>query len=363
LEQIGVNRGGIREAVRSYGRLSAPPLLIVDISHIELPLNELEALSHVCPPDTQVIAVGTEDAVGLYRSLLHYGVLDYFVKPVPAELFTRAVERACRLNEDVRSEPKHGKVVAVMGGSGGVGATTILCAVADLLSRKYRRRVAVLDLNFQWGDVDLQFGCTGGNGLIEMTTDPGRIDKLFLDRVAQKLAPRLSLLSAKDPVNTHASARPDKLLQAVVQLRRHYHFILLDLGRHAAIAAAAADMYNADMGMLILQPTLSGLQNAAAMLEMMQAYRASNQLKLVLNHPRPAMKSGPDKYQIEKFIGRSLDCVISYGGRRVADAAAAGHPITQRRGPVARQFDTLVGSLAGPVYRNPIRRFWRPFIV
>src|SRR5690606_35697380 len=93
-ETTYIQKGRIPDARRDYANRNMPPVLIVDISYAALPLSELKTLADICPPEVNVVALGTRDTVGLYRDLMEIGVTDYLVKPVPADLLFRAIARA-----------------------------------------------------------------------------------------------------------------------------------------------------------------------------------------------------------------------------------------------------------------------------
>src|ERR1700751_1302445 len=84
-------RGGIAKAIEYLSQQRSPHLLIVDISGIDLPLSQIQMLSEVCEPGTNVVALGDQNDVGLYRDLLDTGISDYLIKPLTRETLARAI--------------------------------------------------------------------------------------------------------------------------------------------------------------------------------------------------------------------------------------------------------------------------------
>src|SRR5690554_537120 len=78
-----VRRGDIDAAIAYLMKAErSPQRLLVDISGMEAPLDDMDRLADACEPSVQVYVVGDRNDVGLYRNLLQRGVQDYMVKPL-----------------------------------------------------------------------------------------------------------------------------------------------------------------------------------------------------------------------------------------------------------------------------------------
>ena len=87
-----VQPGNCDDAIRLLQQHErSPRQLIVDVSDSVLPVSDLMRLADVCDPSVRVIAIGTQNDVGLFRNLLGIGVQDYIVKPLTVELMRRAL--------------------------------------------------------------------------------------------------------------------------------------------------------------------------------------------------------------------------------------------------------------------------------
>src|SRR2546423_9353572 len=65
-----IMRGGIKKAIEYLSEQRSPHLLMVDISGVDLPLSKMQMLADVCEPGTNVVALGDENDVTLYRDLV-----------------------------------------------------------------------------------------------------------------------------------------------------------------------------------------------------------------------------------------------------------------------------------------------------
>jgi pilus assembly protein CpaE len=143
LPHASIREGGVKEAVKYLSEQRSPRLLLVDLSGSDLPLSEINSLADVCEPGVTVLALGDRNDCGLFRDLLQHGVADYLVKPVTPALLQKAIQGASDQSGMARTtSSKLGKLVAVSGTRGGVGATTLATSIAWLIANERRRRVA-----------------------------------------------------------------------------------------------------------------------------------------------------------------------------------------------------------------------------
>jgi pilus assembly protein CpaE len=148
--------GGIGAAVEHFsgsGQVT-PNLLIVETKlHGGEALAELDRLAEVCDPSTKVVVVGRSNDVELYRELMRRGASEYLVAPLsPLQL----IEVISGLYLDPGSNPI-GRVVAVIGARGGVGASTIAHNIGWCVAEELHINTSIIDLDLPFGTVGLDF--------------------------------------------------------------------------------------------------------------------------------------------------------------------------------------------------------------
>src|SRR5260221_181479 len=107
-----ITRGGINRAIEYLSEQRSPHLLIVDISGVDLPLSKMQMLADVCEPGTNVVALGDENDVGLYRDLVDAGISDYIVKPLTRELLVKALAPKPNASDVGRASSKLAKIIS-----------------------------------------------------------------------------------------------------------------------------------------------------------------------------------------------------------------------------------------------------------
>src|SRR5207248_11578655 len=104
-----------------------------------MPASQIHDLAELCEPGVMVIAIGDRNDVALYRDLVRAGVSEYIVKPVTAQLLVKALIGVPASEEASPISRKLGKLVAVVGSRGGVGATTLAIHLALPLANQQSR--------------------------------------------------------------------------------------------------------------------------------------------------------------------------------------------------------------------------------
>ena len=129
---LRIQMGGLIAAVETYQNAPTPNVIVLEsLSRGEDILAGLDQLAPVCDAQTRVIIIGRMNDIALYRELVRRDVSDYLIAPVGALQVVRAV---CGLFSGPDAKPV-GRIIAVVGAKGGVGASTIAHNVAFSIAR------------------------------------------------------------------------------------------------------------------------------------------------------------------------------------------------------------------------------------
>ena len=113
----------------------------------------LDSLAEVCDAGTRVVVIGRHNDVLLYRELIRRGVSDYLIAPVGTIDVVRAI---CGLFSSPDAKPV-GRVIAVIGAKGGVGASTVAHNIAWAIARDLQLDTVVTDLDLGFGTAGLDY--------------------------------------------------------------------------------------------------------------------------------------------------------------------------------------------------------------
>jgi pilus assembly protein CpaE len=342
-----IRRGGLAGAIRYLGAERSPESIIVDISGAEMPASQIHDLAELCEPGVIVIAIGDRNDVALYRDLVRAGVSEYIVKPVTAQLLVKALIGAPS-SEGSPISRKLGKVVAVVGSRGGVGATTLAIHLALHLANQQSRRVVLLDLDLHTGDCALALNLRPTPGLREALANPLRIDSVFLDRTMALHGERLFVLSAEEPLRVDSEFTAEAVDKLVGVLRTQFHYIVADVPRIPGSAYWQA-LDTADLRIIVADQTLRSVRDTVRLREGFSAGRAEHSNMLVVNRSGEGGRRAMTLAEMAK-IKLQPNFVIPY---RPTLFTAPG-PL--RRGA----FTDVVAALAGEISGRAIerKRWW-----
>jgi pilus assembly protein CpaE len=334
-EEIGatqprVVRGTVADAIRRLADVPTPKQLIVDVSGSADPLTDVGSLAEVCDEGTQVIALGDINDVELYRSLIGSGVQDYLVKPVSAEALAAALARAERgpIGEPA---PKMGRLIAVIGARGGVGATTIATNLAWTLAHEHNVRVALVDLDLFFGTCGLALDLELGRGFREALENPDRIDSLFIERAMVREGDNLFVLSTEEALDGAFSFDPSALTSLIESLRRDFQCVIFDFPRFAARRQAHV-LTPPSAIIIVSDPSLAGMRDTMRLSALLKKTAANADITVVMNRVGAGRTGELGRSEFEKGAETKVDQVIPIDVKAFAASVASGKPVVKIAG-------------------------------
>lgn len=259
-----------------------PDLLIVDQPRAdEGELDQIERLGHLFPRMAFIVLSGDLSQDFLLRAM-RAGVREVLpAAPGAADLMAAVDHVAEKLGSQGAAQ---GKVLAFISCKGGSGATFLATNLAYALSAGGTRRVALIDMNLQFGDASLFVSDNKPLAtLSDVATQIHRLDPSFLSSSMVAVTPNFSVLAApSDPA--HASDVKPEHIDAILKLaRRQYDFIVLDVGRSLdPVSIRALD--HADTIYPVLQTTLPYIRDGKRLLTLFRNLEyGSDKVELVVN--------------------------------------------------------------------------------
>ncbi len=321
---ILIKRHSIRQATALLRRMPSPEVLVVDITGEDAPLAALHDLSEVVEPNTRVLVIGDRADMNFYRSLTRdLGVAEYLYKPLAKEMVARMFGPACLQRPVVSGALQGGRIVAVSGACGGVGTTTIAANLAWYLGEELKRHTLLFDPDIYTGNAAMMLGGRTGTGLRLALETPSRIDELFVERAAQPVTERLSVLAGDEKVTEAADIADGAGRALLAALRRRYNFVVADVPS-APVPVYRELLMLAHQRVLVMDPTLASMRNVLRLLALPNGPDQVRRAVIVLN--RLGQPGGLTRPQIEEALEMAIDVAIPYQPRQVCTAATMGTP-------------------------------------
>jgi len=273
---LRIQMGGLTAAVEAYRSSPTPNVIILESEgRGENILAGLDELAHVCDAATRVIVIGGMNDVTLYRELVRRGVSDYLIMPVGTLQVVRAV---CGLFSAPDAKPV-GRVIAVTGAKGGVGASTVAHNIAFAIARDLKLEAVVTDLDLAFGTAGLDFNQDPPQGIAEAVFSPDRIDNAFIDRLLAKCTDHLSLLAAPatlDRVYDFGANAFDAIFDS---LRATVPCVVLDVP-HQWTGWIKQTLISADDILIVAAPDLANLRNTKNIYDLLKTARPNDRRPL-----------------------------------------------------------------------------------
>ncbi|SFM29162.1 pilus assembly protein CpaE [Bradyrhizobium sp. NFR13] len=272
---IKIQMGGMPAAIEAYRSAPTPNVIVLETEPRGDILAGLDQLATVCDAGTRVVVIGKVNDVTLYRELVRRGVSDYVIAPVATIDVVRSI---CGLFSAPEAKAV-GRIIAVVGAKGGVGASTIAHNVAWAIARDLALDSVVADLDLAFGTAGLDYNQDPPQGIADAVFSPDRVDTAFIDRLLSKCTDHLSLLAAPatlERVYDFGSEAFDSIFDT---LRSTMPCIVLDVP-HQWSGWTKRALIGADDILIVAAPDLANLRNTKNMYDLIKASRPNDRAPL-----------------------------------------------------------------------------------
>ena len=183
--------------------------VLPEVVLLERPLDmdaddAIRALADVAPEgETEVLLAGVDNDIDVYRHLKSLGVAEVFVDMPDAARVVPTLEGiVLREARSLGIDPR--RVVYVWSAAGGAGGSTFAFAFASRFAAEGRRTLFV-DMDVFAAPGSFMFNAANSapetTGLLDLLSNPARVDALFLERAIQNARENLYYLSSRRRVS------------------------------------------------------------------------------------------------------------------------------------------------------------------
>jgi pilus assembly protein CpaE len=322
---IKIQMGGMAAAIEAYRAAPTPNVIVLETDARSDILAGLDQLATVCDPGTRVVVIGRINDVGLYRELVRRGVSDYVIAPVTAIDVVRSI---CNLFSAPESKAV-GRIVAVVGAKGGVGASTIAHNVAWAIARDLAMDSVVADLDLAFGTAGLDYNQDPPQGIADAVFSPDRIDTAFLDRLLSKCTDHLSLLAAPATLDRVYDFGAEAFDAVFDTLRTTMPCIVLDVP-HQWSGWTKRALISADDILIVAAPDLASLRNTKNLFDLLKASRPNDRPPLYcLNQVGVPKRPEINASEFAKAIENEPIVAIPFDPQMFGSAANNGQMIAE----------------------------------
>ncbi|WP_228216107.1 response regulator [Aromatoleum toluclasticum] len=337
---------------------TAPDVLILNGNLPETGgLESLERL-HLRSPETGFIVISDNKTPEFLLRAMRAGVREVLPKPVSDMQLRAAIHRVAPR----RKVAEEGKILALTSCKGGSGSSFLATNLAWMLAEQFGKRVALIDLNLQFGDATMYVtDQKPASNLALVCQQIHRLDAAFLESAMIQVTPRFSLLAAPDDPAQAVDVRAEHVEAILKVARANNDFVVVDVGRSLdGVSLKPFDM--ADMIFPVVQLTLPFIREGKRLVQVFQSlgYPISKVGLIVNRYDKSSEISLED---VERTINAQVFKAIPNAYEAVAASVNQGQPIAllAKNSPVTKALREIAESLTNDSPKAEKRWFSRLF--
>jgi pilus assembly protein CpaE len=297
-------------------------------------------------PGRPVVVLTQASPNGFVRRVFEVGADDVVVLPETQDGIKFSLQKAMARKSGATGVGSlaTAPLIAVLGPKGGTGKTLISTNLAVSLATR-GRKVALVDLDLQFGDVGLCLGLSPERTIYDLVKAGGTIDGDKIEGYMTQHSSGVSALLAPSRPDQAASVSVEVLRDVYSVLRATYDFLIVDTPPGFTPEVIATIDSASDVCLVGMLDSLS-LKNTKLGLETLDLMGFDSQhVQLVLN--RAGSRVGITGDDVRTVIGREPDVLVP-SDREIPRAVNEGQPIVLAKpgSEAARAFGHLADRFA-----------------
>ncbi|MDD2876233.1 MAG: histidine kinase [Acidiphilium sp.] len=334
-----IRRGTVKTAIAAMMRMPVPQILVVDIAGDDRPLQSLGELCDVIEPSVSVLVLGDIDDVELYRSInRRIGAVDYIFKPITREMVARYFASLITNDSHIGDSTRGGRVIAITGARGGVGASTIAGLLAWFLGVDSNRHTLLLDADPFIGVALDMLGTTPQRTFRDLLADPDDHGQEAIVEATTPVQNRLHVLGSPPSPGSEAHSIVGNARRVIDAVRFRFNFVIIDLP-FLPIPSQRELLELTHHRVIVLDPSVAALRDTLRLLAIPNNPGQPQRPTILLNHEgRPG---GLKRKHIEDSLKRKVDIAIPELPKPFAALTSSGRFAGGGKGPLTRMVQDL----------------------
>ncbi|OGI04700.1 MAG: hypothetical protein A2104_03555 [Candidatus Melainabacteria bacterium GWF2_32_7] len=303
-----------------------PHIVFIDLSeNIDLGIETIEKITY--RNKNCVILVSSDNVnTELVLRAMRAGAREFLTQPVMIEDLSTALKKAKILleNDDGNSI---GQIISVFSNKGGIGKTTIAANLALKVAELTEKRVCLVDLNLQLGDVTTFLDVNPSFDISYVVTHLSRIDESFLLSSLEKYKNK-ELYILADPPNVEQAEEisSEDITSVLSMLKEMFAYIIVDTSSSFDIKTLTC-LDISDTILLVSMVNLPSIRNCQRCMDLFQRLEyKTDKIKLVVNRYNEDEEITID--DVEDALGHEVFWKIPNSYFAVMSAINKGVPIS-----------------------------------
>jgi pilus assembly protein CpaE len=292
-------------------------------------------------PDRPVLVLAAGAPSGFVRRVFEAGADDILMLPQTPEQVRFSINKIVARKSRALSSAaaQQGRLVCVLGPKGGSGKTLVSSNLGVALAQQ-GARVAIVDLDLQFGDVALTLGLGPERTFYDLALAGGTLDAQKLDAYLMRHSSGVRVLLAPTRPDHASSVTVELIREVYASLRSSFDFVIVDTPPGFTAEVIATIDAASDLVLIGMLDALS-LKNMKLGLETLELMGCEPSIiTLVLNRAQSQVGISPN--DVVGVLGREPDVLIP-SDREIPRAVNEGIPIVVAKpaSEAAAAFDQL----------------------
>ena len=367
VDVVGVARTG-REAIQLSQDMQ-PDVVLMDINMPDMDGISATEQIRAKLPAVQVVILSVQGDQNYMRRAMLAGARDFLTKPPMGDELISAIRRAGSMAQAEKSKsaqipvapisgtmgplmgyaaPK-GKVVTIYSPKGGTGCTTLAVNLALTLHNE-GTHVALVDGNFQFGDIAVFMNEQGKNTIVDLAPRAEELDPEIVEEVMLKhAASGLHILAAPSRPEYAEKVSSAQFTKVLEYLRQMYAYVVVDTASLLTDATLAA-IDVSDLVVLVTTQDIPSIKNCRLFLDLSQTLGIErDRILFVMNRFDKRINITPDR--VTENLKQEVVTVIPLDEGTATKAVNRGVPfvLDSKNQPAARGIFSLAESVRARV--------------
>ena len=335
IEVVGTAGDG-RQGVEEAHRLQ-PDIVLTDVN---MPLMDGIQLTEQLTqdlPSSPVIIMSVQGERDYLRRAMQAGAREFLIKPFSHDELVAAIRRVYALEQKkgtflartTETQPTSavarsvaGEVFVTFSAKGGVGTSVLAANLAVSLARETNARVALVDLDLQFGDIGVMLNLDYSRSITDVVDAQDRLDAETLEDILGTGPAGVRVLLAPLSPELADLVTADHVRTLFTELRKLYDFVVVDASSHLGEVGLQV-MEVASRILVVTALTIPSIKDARLTLKVLESLNVDpERVMLVVN--RADGYSDFNKEAIEQNLRVPVSGKIPYDPRAVGESLTRG---------------------------------------
>lgn len=341
-----------------YNTISSLPKVLLIVDSSDYGLDFIESV-YEYSPDCKIIAIKDAPDVNFIVKVVRAGAKEVLAYPIIKSEFMEALNRIADSFSDCAEKQDKCKMITVFSNKGGIGKTSIASNLAYELAQITKENVALVDLNFQFGDITTILDLKPACDISYMLKNVELLNKEFLLSTMERYKKSSLYVLADPPYFKQAEdISPKQIARLFEVLKTAFSYIIVDASADFDAKTVAA-LDNSNILFLATAVNLPALRNCQRCLDLFDKLGYDDdKVQLIVN--RYMENDEISIEDAEKLLKKSVYWRIPNNYFAVMASINKGVMLSEYNSEtnVARSYKELAIHVADSVFRtNLIKKF------